>query len=123
MNSLEMMMGLDPNGYPQDMGYTDDPMLQYGMMDDQTAMMEQMGMPPMEDPYAMAGMEQPQGMDEGRQLAHAMLGGPSPQLGQEELNQLAMSLGIGNGNGITLDQMADPMYSPKFDTLKFMGGY
>lgn len=123
MKSLETMMGLDPNGYPHDMGYADDPMLQYGMMDDQTAIMEQMGMPPMEDPYTVVGMEPPQGMDEGKQLAHVMLGGPSPQLGQEELNQLAMSLGIGNGNGITLDQMADPMYSPKFDTLKFMGGY
>lgn len=123
MNSLDSMMGVDPYGYPQGMGYPDDPMLQDGMMDDQAALMVQMGVPPMEDPYAMAGMEQPQGMDMGRQLSYDALGGASPQLGQEELNALAYSLGLGNsGDGVLYGQIQDPMYSPRFDTLRMMGG-
>ena len=123
MNSLEQMMGLNPQGYPQDMGYTDDPMLQYGMMDDQDAMMAQMGMAPMEDPYAMVGMDAPQGMTQGAELARQMLGGPAPQVGQEELNALAQALGLNNRQGITVDPMQDPMYSPRFDTMAYLGGF
>lgn len=117
------MMGVDPYGYPQGMEYSDDPMLQEGMMDNQAALMAEMGMPPMEDPYAMANMEQPQGMEMGRQLSYDALGGVSPQLGQEELNALAYSLGLGNnGDGVLYGQMQDPMYSSRFDTLRMMGG-
>lgn len=122
MNSLEQMMGLNPYGYPAEMGYPEDPMLQYGAMDDQDAMMAQMGMPPMEDPYAIAGMEAPQGMNAGAQLTREMLGGPPPQLGQAEINALAQALGIGNRQGIQVDPMQDPMYSQKFDTMAFLGG-
>lgn len=120
--SLEQLMGLNPNGYPQEQGYPDDPMLQYAMAEDQDAMMAEMGMPPMEDPYAMAGMDVPQGLDEGRQLAYDMLGGPAPQIGQAELNALAYSLGLGNDNGVLYGHMQDPMYSPRFDTMSLMGG-
>lgn len=123
MNSLEQMMGLDQYGYPQMGDYPDDPMMQYGMVGDEAAMMEQMGMPPMEDPYAMVGMEQPVGLDEGRQLSYDMLGGPAPQIGQDEINALAYSLGLGGHNSIVVDDMVDPMYSPRFDTMSLMGGY
>lgn len=123
MNSLEQMMGLDQMGYPQGQGVSDDPMLQLAMMDDQEAMMAEMGVPPMGDPYATVGMETPQGLDEGQMLAHQMLGGPAPQMGQAEMNALAFSLGLGNNGGITIEGEQDPMYSNRFDTLRMMGGY
>lgn len=123
MNSLEQMMGLDRMGYPQGQGVSEDPMLQLAMMEDQDAMMAEMGVPPMGDPYAMAGMETPQGLDEGQMLAQQMLGGPAPQLGQAEMNALAFSLGLGNNGGITIEGEQDPMYSNRFDTLRMMGGY
>lgn len=122
MNSLEQMMGLDRMGYPQGQGVSDDPMLQMAMQGDQEALMASMGAPPMEDPYAVAGMELPQGLDEGQLLAQQMLGGPPPQLEQDEINALAYSLGLGNNGGITVDSWQDPMYSSNFDTLRAMGG-
>lgn len=122
MNSLEQMMGLSPMGYPQQQGLSDDPMLQMAMNGEENAMMTEMGVPPMEDPYATVGMEAPYGLDDGQMLAQQMLGGPAPQLGQDEINALAFSLGLGNNGGITVDSWQDPMYSERFDTLRAMGG-
>lgn len=123
MNSLEQMMGLSPMGYPQGQGEAEDPMLQMAMNGDQDAMMNEMGVPPMGDPYASLGMEAPQGVDNGQMLTQQMLGDQPQQLGQDEMNALAFSLGLGNNNGITIDGPSAPMYSDRFDTLRMMGGY
>ena len=119
MNSLESLMGLNRQGIPTDMAYADDPMLQLAMQGDDAAMMENMGVPLLENPYELVGMEQPQGGDIGNQLTQQMLGGPVPQLSQPEINALAQSLGIGNQNN---DPMTDPMYSPQYNIMSILGG-
>lgn len=119
MNSLESLMGLNRQGIPTDMAYADDPMLQLAMQGDDAAMMENMGVPPLENPYELVGMEQPQGGDIGNQLTQQMLGGPAPQLSQPEINALAQSLGIGTQNN---DPMTDPMYSPQYNIMSILGG-
>lgn len=119
MNSLETLMGLNRQGIPTDMAYADDPMLQLAMQGDNDAMMENMGVPPLENPYELVGMEQPQGGDIGNQLTQQMLGGPAPQLSQPEINALAQSLGIGTQNS---DPMTDPMYSPQYNIMSILGG-
>ena len=119
MNSLESLMGLNRQGIPTDMAYADDPMLQLAMQGDDAAMMENMGVPPLENPYELVGMEQPQGGDIGNQLTQQMLGGPAPQLSQPEINALAQSLGIGNQNN---DPMTDPMYAQQYNIMSILGG-
>ena len=119
MNSLETLMGLNRQGIPADMAYSDDPMLQLAMQGNDAAMMEGMGVPPLENPYELVGMEQPQGGDSGNQLTQQMLGGPAPQLSQPEINALAQSLGIGTQNN---DPMTDPMYSPQYNIMSILGG-
>lgn len=119
MNSLETLMGLNRQGIPADMAYADDPMLQLAMQGNDAAMMEGMGIPPLENPYELVGMEQPQGGDIGNQLTQQMLGGPAPQLSQPEINALAQSLGIGTQNS---DPMTDPMYSPQYNIMSILGG-
>lgn len=119
MNSLETLMGLNRQGIPTDMAYSDDPMLQLAMQGNDAAMMEGMGVPPLENPYELVGMEQPQGGDIGNQLTQQMLGGPAPQLSQPEINALAQSLGIGTQNS---DPMTDPMYSPQYNIMSILGG-
>lgn len=119
MNSLETLMGLNRQGIPADMAYSDDPMLQLAMQGNDEAMMEGMGVPPLENPYELVGMEQPQGGDIGNQLTQQMLGGPAPQLSQPEINALAQSLGIGTQNN---DPMTDPMYSPQYNIMSILGG-
>ena len=119
MNSLETLMGLNRQGIPADMAYADDPMLQLAMQGNDAAMMEGMGVPPLENPYELVGMEQPQGGDIGNQLTQQMLGGPAPQLSQPEINALAQSLGIGTQNS---DPMTDPMYSPQYNIMSILGG-
>lgn len=119
MNSLETLMGLNRQGIPADMAYSDDPMLQLAMQGDNEAMMEGMGVPPLENPYELVGMEQPQGGDIGNQLTQQMLGRPAPQLSQPEINALAQSLGIGTQNN---DPMTDPMYSPQYNIMSILGG-
>ena len=119
MNSLETLMGLNRQGIPADMAYADDPMLQLAMRGNDAAMMEGMGVPPLENPYELVGMEQPQGGDIGNQLTQQMLGGPAPQLSQPEINALAQSLGIGTQNS---DPMTDPMYSPQYNIMSILGG-
>jgi hypothetical protein len=119
MNSLESLMGLNRQGIPADMAYADDPMLQLAMQGNDAAMMEGMGVPPLENPYELVGMEQPQGGDIGNQLTQQMLGGPAPQLSQPEINALAQSLGIGTQNS---DPMTDPMYSPQYNIMSILGG-
>lgn len=119
MNSLESLMGLNRQGIPTDMAYADDPMLQLAMRGDNDAMMEDMGVPPLENPYELVGMEQPQGGDIGNQLTQQMLGGPAPQLSQPEISALAQSLGIGTQNS---DPMTDPMYSPQYNIMSILGG-
>lgn len=119
MNSLETLMGLNRQGIPADMAYSDDPMLQLAMQGNDAAMMEGMGVPPLENPYELVGMEQPQGGDIGNQLTQQMLGGPAPQLSQPEINALAQSLGIGTQNS---DPMTDPMYSPQYNIMSILGG-
>ena len=119
MNSLETLMGLNRQGIPTDMAYSDDPMLQLAMQGNDAAMMEGMGVPPLENPYKLVGMEQPQGGDIGNQLTQQMLGGPAPQLSQPEINALAQSLGIGTQNS---DPMTDPMYSPQYNIMSILGG-
>lgn len=119
MNSLETLMGLNRQGIPADMVYSDDPMLQLAMQGNDAAMMEGMGVPPLENPYELVGMEQPQGGDIGNQLTQQMLGGPAPQLSQPEINALAQSLGIGTQNS---DPMTDPMYSPQYNIMSILGG-
>lgn len=119
MNSLETLMGLNRQGIPADMAYSDDPMLQLAMQGDNEAMMEGIGVPPLENPYELVGMEQPQGGDIGNQLTQQMLGGPAPQLSQPEINALARSLGIGTQNN---DPMTDPMYSPQYNIMSILGG-
>lgn len=119
MNSLESLMGLNRQGIPAEMAYADDPMLQLAMQSDNEAMMEGMGVPPLENPYELVGMEQPQGGDIGNQLTQQMLGGPVPQLSQPEINALAQSLGIGNQNN---DPMTDPMYAQQYNIMSILGG-
>lgn len=119
MNSLETLMGLNRQGIPADMAYADDPMLQLAMQGNDAAMMEGMGVPPLENPYELVGMEQPQGGNIGNQLTQQMLGGPAPQLSQPEINALAQSLGIGTQNS---DPMTDPMYSPQYNIMSILGG-
>lgn len=119
MNSLESLMGLNRQGIPTDMAYSDDQMLQLAMQGNDAAMMEGMGVPPLENPYELVGMEQPQGGDIGNQLTQQMLGGPAPQLSQPEINALAQSLGIGTQNS---DPMTDPMYSPQYNIMSILGG-
>lgn len=119
MNSLETLMGLNRQGIPTDMTYADDPMLQLAMQGNDAAMMEGMGVPPLENPYELVGMEQPQGGDIGNQLTQQMLGGPAPQLSQPEINALAQSLGIATQNN---DPMTDPMYSPQYNIMSILGG-
>lgn len=119
MSSLETLMGLNRQGIPTDMAYSDDPMLQLAMQGNDAAMMEGMGVPPLENPYELVGMEQPQGGDIGNQLTQQMLGGPAPQLSQPEINALAQSLGIGTQNS---DPMTDPMYSPQYNIMSILGG-
>lgn len=119
MNSLETLMGLNRQGIPVDMAYADDPMLQLAVQGNDAAMMEGMGVPPLENPYELVGMEQPQGGDIGNQLTQQMLGGPAPQLSQPEINALAQSLGIGTQNS---DPMTDPMYSPQYNIMSILGG-
>lgn len=120
MFSLETLMGMNRQGIPTDAGLDpNDPMLQAAMVNDQAAMMEGMGMPPLEDPYAMAGMEAPYGQDPSATLTRDMLGGPPPQMSQPEINALAQALGIGTQNA---DPMVDPMYSPQFDIMTLLGG-
>lgn len=119
MNSLETLMGLNRQGIPADMAYADDPMLQLAMQGNDAAMMEGMGVPQLENPYELVGMEQPQGGDIGNQLTQQMLGGPAPQLSQPEINALAQSLGIGTQNS---DPMTDPMYSPQYNIMSILGG-
>lgn len=124
MNTLDQMAGLDQLGYPQEMGYPQDPMLQAGYADNQDAMLAQLGMQsPMQDPYAMVGMDAPQGLDEGRLLAQQMLGGQPPQLGQQEIDALAQSLGLRPSTNILFGGVEDPMYSPRFDVNQLLGGY
>ena len=119
MNSLETLMGLNRQGIPADMAYADDPMLQLAIQGNDAAMMEGMGVPPLENPYELVGMKQPQGGDIGNQLTQQMLGGPAPQLSQPEINALAQSLGIGTQNS---DPMTDPMYSPQYNIMSILGG-
>lgn len=119
MNSLETLMGLNRQGIPAEMAYADDPMLQLAMQGNDTAMMEGMGVPPLENPYELVGMEQPAGGDIGHQLTQQMLGQPVPQLSQQEINALAQSLGIGTQNS---DPMTDPMYSPQYNIMSILGG-
>ena len=112
-------MGLNPQGIPYGQGYADDPMLQLAMQGDDNALMEGMGVPPLEDPYGLVGMEQPTGGDIGHQLTQQMLGQQVPQLTQPEINALAQSLGIGTQNS---DPMTDPMYSPQYNIMSILGG-
>lgn len=119
MNSLESLMGLNRQGIPYGQGYSEDPMLQLAMQGDDNALMEGMGVPPVEDPYGLVGMEQPTGGDIGNQLTQQMLGQPAPQLSQPEINALAQSLGIGVQNN---DPMTDPMYSPQYNIMSILGG-
>lgn len=123
MNTLERMAGLDQMGYPDDTEYPDDPMQLAAYENDQDAMMALMGMEsPMPNPYDMVGMEQPIGLEAGRMLSQEMLGGVPPQLGQDEINALAQALGLSSANGILVGEVEDPMYSPRFDVMNFMGG-
>lgn len=119
MNSLDSLMGLNPQGIPYSQGYADDPMLQLAMQGDDNALMEGMGVPPLEDPYGLVGMEQPTGGDIGHQLTQQMLGQQVPQLTQPEINALAQSLGIGVQNN---DPMTDPMYAPQYNIMSILGG-
>lgn len=119
MNSLDSLMGLNPQGIPYGQGYADDPMLQLAMQGDDNALMEGMGVPPLEDPYGLVGMEQPTGGDIGHQLTQQMLGQQVPQLTQPEINALAQSLGIGVQNN---DPMTDPMYAPQYNIMSILGG-
>lgn len=119
MNSLESLMGLNRQGIPYGQGYSEDPMLQLAMQGDDNALMEGMGVPPVEDPYGLVGMEQPTGGDIGNQLTQQMLGQPAPQLSQPEINALAQSLGIGVQNN---DPMTDPMYAPQYNIMSILGG-
>ena len=120
MNPLEQLMGLNAQGMPD--GYsmqTSDPMLLAAMQGDNDTLMEGMGVPPVDDPYAMVGMAQPTGVDEGALLTQQMLGQPLPQFSKEEVNALAQAIGL---NTSTSDPMTDPMYSQQFDLMSLLGG-
>lgn len=119
MNSLDSLMGLNSQGIPYGQGYAEDPILQLAMQGDDNALMEGMGVPPLEDPYGLVGMEQPTGGDIGHQLTQQMLGQQVPQLTQPEINALAQSLGIGVQNN---DPMTDPMYAPQYNIMSILGG-
>lgn len=119
MNSLDSLMGLNRQGIPYGQGYAEDPILQLAMQGDDNALMEGMGVPPLEDPYELVGMEQPAGGDIGHQLTQQMLGQQVPQLTQPEINALAQSLGIGVQNN---DPMTDPMYAPQYNIMSILGG-
>lgn len=123
MNYLDSLMGLNQQGIPQDMSLPADPLMQMAMQGDEAGMMSEMGVP-MEDPYAMTGMEQPQGGDIGYQMATDMLGGPPPVMGQAEMDAIAQNLGIGSDSrvGPLEGQMYDPMYSQKFNVFDLVGG-
>lgn len=123
MNSLEQMMGLTQQGYPNDMPYPDDPALIAGYMGDDELLMEQMGVPPLENPYELVGMEEPTGADPGYALAQNMLGGPPPQMSQDDINALAYSLGLGGNEGILVDDFQDKIYPRRVNTLSLMGGF
>jgi len=123
MNSLEQMMGLTQQGYPNDMPYPDDPVLMAGYMGDDERLMGQMGVPPLEDPYELVGMEAPTGADSGYALAQNMLGGSQPQVSQDDINALAYSLGLGGNEGILVDDFRDKIYPNRFNTLSLMGGF
>lgn len=120
MNSLEQMMGLNSQGIPNDFAMQGiDPMYAMAMQNDIPGMMEQVGVPQEQDPYQIMGMEDPAMMDPGAELAREMLGGQYPAMTQEEINNLALSLGIDNGSA---DLGTDPMFSPQFDLTSYMTG-
>lgn len=123
MNSLEQMMGLTQQGYPNDMPYPDDPVLMAGYMGDDERLMGQMGVPPLEDPYELVGMEAHTGADPGYAFAQNMLGGSQPQVSQDDINALAYSLGLGGNEGILVDDFRDKIYPNRFNTLSLMGGF
>ncbi len=120
MNSLDALAGLNPQGQPMGFPMPNDPMLQAAYQGDEAMMGEMMGVPPMDDPYGLVGMEQPEGMDMGQELAYDMLGGPAPQLSQADLNSIAQRLGLTNYQpGV---EMTDPMYAPHFNVMNKLGG-
>lgn len=119
MSTIDQLMGLNPQGIPQPYGFSVDvPMAELAMQGDDPALMAQMGVPPMEDPYAMVGMQPPQGSPMGSQLTQQLLGEQPPRLGSPEVEALAQMLGLHN-KGIVADPATDPMYSPSFN---FLGG-
>lgn len=120
MNSLEMMMGLNPQGVPNSFPMQGvDPMYAMAMQGDSQGMMEQLGMPSQQDPYEILGMDAPMGMDEGARLAQEMLGGQYPELTQEDINTLALGIGIDNGSS---EFGTNPAFLAKFDMTRYMTG-
>lgn len=120
MNSLEMMLGLNPQGVPNSFPTNGiDPMYQMAIQGDTQGLLGQMGVPPQQDPYAVAGMVAPSGLNEGALLTQELLEGQYPEITQDEINALALSLGIDNGSAMTA---TDPMYAPQFDLTRFMTG-
>lgn len=119
MNTLAQMMGLNPQGIPNDLGFQmEDPYLQMAMQGQDPALMAQQGvqLPPMDNPYQDMGMS-------GQELTAQMLGQPAPQITQEEVNALAQALGLGSNNMVANGGAIDPMLSPNFDLLGALGGY
>lgn len=119
MNTLAQMMGLNPQGVPNELGFQmEDPYLQMAMQGQDPALMAQQGvqLPPMDNPYQDMGMS-------GQALATQMLGQPAPQITQEEVNALAQALGLGTNSMVENGVAIDPMLSQNFNLLGALGGY
>lgn len=122
MRSLETLMGLNQQGVPGNMAYMDDPMLQMAVDGDNSAMMEQLGVP-QEDPYAMLGMEAPAGVDIGRQLTAQVLGQQPPQVTPDQINAIAQAIGVvPQREGPLADPMLDTLYTRPTDLMSILGG-
>lgn len=121
MNSLDSLMGLNAQGVPYGFPMAEDPMMQAAYEGNDAEMMGQLGMPPMENPYEMVGMEDPYGVDPSYALTEEMLGGPAPQMTQAETDALAAALGIKQAS--IADPLTDPMYAQQFDTMNRLGGW
>lgn len=119
MNTLQQMMGLQPQGIPDTYSFASEDPYYHAAMQGDDALLMQMQMQGVDQ--MMPPMEQPMGSS-AQELTAQMLGQPMPQVTQADVDALAQALGIGNSNMVANGHIADPMYTRKFDILGALGG-